>query len=506
MTPLVAGLLSPDAYPHPAPGLRLIETHISWVFLAGEYAYKVKKPVNLGFLDFSTLEKRRFFCEEEIRLNRRLAPEIYLDVASICGSEQAPRVDGQGEVVEWAVEMRAFPADATLDRETDINTVQIDAIADRVAAFHQTVSPASPESNYGTPDAVRQPIEANFTHLRSLRPPREILDHLAPTENWSRNEGARLEAAFAQRKAAGFVRECHGDLHLGNIAWADEAPIIFDGIEFNPGLRFIDVMSDVGFLAMDLHFRGRHDLAWRFLNRYLENTGDFAGLDVLLYYQVYRAMVRAKVAAIRTSQAGGDGSECLAYLNLANRLMQPPRPALYLMYGVSGSGKTWLSQGMLERLGAIRLRSDVERKRLYGLAPAQDSRAIVGDIYTPEAGARTLDSLLVQARALLTAGFPVIVDATFLARSWRLPFQELAKTLAVPWRIIAPEVPSEVLRRRVSERMAKGRDASEADLEVLAAQLESGEPLTQDELGHTLRLSGPWTIDDAVNRLQSEMP
>jgi uncharacterized protein len=285
-------------------------------------------------------------------------------------------------------------------------------------------------------------------------------------------------------------------------------PLIFDAIEFNPDLRFIDVINEIAFLTMDLRHRGRDDLAWRCLNRYLEHTGDYEGLAALPYYQVYRAMVRAKVAAILATQKAGqseaDFSECRRYLELADRLAHDRHPALILMHGVSGSGKTWYSQQLLERLGAIRLRSDVERKRLFGLAARESSAGVPGGIYTREAGERTLARLLEQTRKLLNSGFSVIVDATFIRRDWRNSFSGLASELALPWFIAAAEAAPEVLRERVSRRMAEGRDASEAGLDVLEAQLAGLEPFTEIEQPHVLSLSQG--VDVAIKRIQAALP
>lgn len=461
---------------------RLIETHISWVLIAGPYAYKIKKPVNLGFLDFSTPERRRFCCAEEVRLNRRLAPDIYLSVEPVT----AAGVGGPGEVLDWAVKMRAFDADATLDRAAELTPAQIDAIADRVARFHEGVDPAPADSVFGSPEAVFQPIEQNYRQIRSLHPPAAALPGLDRLEAWSRARQQALLPHLAARKAQGHVRECHGDLHLGNIAWVRGAPLIFDCIEFNPALRFIDVISEVAFLGMDLESRGRGDLAWRFLNRWLEGSGDYAGLAALSHYQVYRAMVRAKVEFIRAAQeAAGDASaqqaEALRHLDLAESLARRRQPALLLMHGVSGSGKTWLSQMLLEALGAVRLRSDVERKRLFGLRPLEDSRAVAGGIYTPEAGRRTFEHLHSTAAGLLDMGLPVIVDATFLLRAHRQPFLDLARQLGVPLRVITLEADEALLRARVAERVRRRDDASEADLAVLEAQLGSREPLAGAE-------------------------
>ncbi|BAN69737.1 bifunctional aminoglycoside phosphotransferase/ATP-binding protein [endosymbiont of unidentified scaly snail isolate Monju] len=497
--PLIAGLLAG------LPGARLIETHISWVILHDRYAWKLKKPLDLGFLDFSRLDQRRLFCEEEIRLNRRLAPDIYLGVVPITGTPESPRFGGEGPILEWAVQMRAFDADATLDRAHEIAPAQIDAIADCLAHFHRDIPKAPPESDYGTPAAVRAPVEGNFAALRRLDPPpssRALLDVLEPR---LQRLGERLEPHFSARREAGHIRECHGDLHLGNIAWMNEAPLIFDAIEFDPGLRFIDPVNELAFLAMDLHHRGQSALAWRLLDRWLTHTGDHAGLAAWSYYLAYRAMVRAKIAAIRARQADDDFTPTRDLLALADALSRPGRPALVLMHGVSGSGKTHLSQALLEDLGTVRLRSDVERKRLFGLGAQDDSRRNGTDIYTPEASRRTLATLLQKTEALLDAGLRVIVDATFLARSWREPFEQLAEARGLPWCIVSPQVPETLLRERVSARHHQGEDASEADLAVLTSQLANQQPLAPDELPRTLQPTPETSLPELIEQVRQRL-
>jgi len=481
----INALHSPTAYPHPVTEVRLIETHISWVLLAGEYAYKIKKPVNLGFLDFSTLDQRRFCCEEELRLNRRLEPDTYLEVVAITGDGTTAVIQGKGPVLEWAVRMRAFPADATLDREPEITPDQIDVIADRIARFHKTIDPSPADSDFGTPESVMHPVRENFAQLHELlkEADPDTLRRIDELERWSEAEGIHLESHFRVRKSTDHVRECHGDLHLGNIAWADGRPIIFDCIEFNPSLRHIDIVSEAAFLFMDLTERGHPGLAWRFLNRWLEHTGDFAGLAGFRFYLVYRAMVRAKVAGIRSAQnAKPDLTELQHYLDQARTFCRKPDPSLILMHGHSGSGKTWLSQRMLEARGAVRLRSDVERKRLFGLDALEDSANIAGGIYGPEANQHTLNHLLIDAESLLQAGFTVIVDATFIARSWRQPFFDSARKHGWPIHIVAMNVAAEEMRRRIQARARLSNDASEAGLEVLEAQLANAEPLDENEL------------------------
>ena len=500
LPPHLERLLDPAAYQHPAASVRLIETHISWVFIAGDYAYKIKKPVDFGFLDFSTLAKRRFCCNEEIRLNRRLAPDIYLDVVPVTDAG----IDDTGDVHEWAVRMRAFPSDTTLDREAAVTPGQIDAIADRVARFHSEIEHAPASTEYGSPEAAMYPVRENFRQTRGMAGlPEAGLDRL---EDWSEAEYLRLHDHFATRKTNGCIRECHGDLHLGNIAWVNDAPLIFDCIEFNPNLRFVDVISEVAFLCMDLIARGMEALAWRFLNRYLEHTGDYAGLAALRFYLVYRAMVRAKVAGLRAGQ--GDQAaqaESLRYLDLAERLSRPGQTALLLMHGYSGSGKTWLSQQLLEGLGAIRVRSDVERKRLHELHALADSKETAGDIYTPEATRRTFETLKTQAARLLAEGYIVIVDATFLGRNLRTTFIELAESSRVDWQLVSLPTDVELLRQRISHRLNRADDASEADLDVLESQLAHSDPLSGDELAHQVSVA----VDDdgsaAVTALRTRL-
>jgi predicted kinase len=290
---------------------------------------------------------------------------------------------------------------------------------------------------------------------------------------------------LAERKARGCIRECHGDLHLRNLIWLDGEPVAFDGIEFNPNLRWIDVQSDIAFLYMDLIERGHPDWAQRVYNRYLERGGDYPGAAVLGFYATYRAMVRAKVAHIRASQSNdaGDYAEGRAYLELAQALGKPRHPILMITHGLSGSGKTTHSQALLETMRAIRVRSDVERKRLFGLAPEAKS---AGEIYTPEATKATFTRMRDLARDLLRAGWPVIADATFLARWQRDLFRDLARECGVAFRILDFTAPQNILEDRVAHRQTLGRDASEADLAVLRHQVSVQEPLAADESDQAL--------------------
>ncbi len=486
----------------PTKRARLIETHISWVLLAGRYAYKIKKAVDLGFLDFSSLQARLHYCEEEIRLNRRLAPKIYLDVIAIGGSAENPLLGAQ-PAIEYAVRMRRFAASKQLDRLAANNKIlakHIDSLAATIANFHRNLPAADANSSFGTADAVRLAAQQNFEQLQTLLTEPAGLGKLAALRRASDSEYAACLDMFGQglglfdqRLAQGFVRECHGDLHLGNIVLIDDQPTPFDGIEFNPALRWIDVMSEVAFTVMDLQYHQRVELASRFLNAYVEATGDYAGIPLLRFYIAYRAMVRAKVSAIRAAQSGlarRDAAEawagCRGYLELAADCLVRKQAALIITHGLPGSGKTTFAQIALERLHAIRLRSDVERKRLFGLDPLADSRQSTGlDLYSTDVTRRTYAHLRELARGLLLAGYTVIVDAAFLKQNERDDFSRLAHELSVPFVIASIHADTKTLRARIIQRHQAANDASEADIAVLEKLQLAHEPLSKKESVNT---------------------
>lgn len=488
----IAALMQPGILADAGEPVELIETHISWVLLAGNWAYKIKKPLDLGFLDFSTLEKRRAACEAELRLNQRLAPRLYEAVVAITGAAHSPRVEGKGVPLDYAVKMRRFPQSQLLDRLQEngqLTAALIDTVTDEIARFHQQLEPAPTDSHYGTPEQIWAPVEQNFLQIDGTplaMPQRERLERL---RDWSGREHTTKHDLFSRRRAEGHIRECHGDLHLGNIVALEQTVVPFDCLEFNPDLRWIDTLSEIAFLIMDLDDRGETSLAHRCLNRYLEVTGDYRGMAVLPFYLVYRALVRAKVNAIRSGQPGVSRDERQAalsagarYLELASRYIEPAAPHLYLTHGLSGSGKTTLTQELLEKGGMVRIRSDVERKRLSGLAQEASSRSALGaGLYSRDTTERTYLELENLAAALLTAGWSVIVDATFLRVDQRTPFFELARCLKVPITLFHFTAPVDVLEGRIKRRLRDATDASEATLEVLHHQIAQRESLTAPE-------------------------
>ena len=501
---LIRALLCADAYDHPVDAIELVETHISWVLLTGPYAYKVKKPINLGFVDFSTLELRRHYCQEEIRLNRRFAPGIYLEAVAIEGTIESPKfVRNAAAPIEYAVKMVQFSREDELDQLIEggeLTCDQIETFARSIAAFHESIDIAGDHSPYGKADQVIQPVEENFKQIRQRVADLYALGLLEQVEDWSREQFQLLKQIFENREADGFVRECHGDLHLANMAWVDDQPLVFDCIEFNPSLRWIDVMSEIAFLTMDLEERGSSELAYRFLNAYFELSGDYEGLTVLRFYLVYRLLVRAKVEGIQAYQQNKDSEERSnaeeafgAYLRLAVKHAQEKEPRLIITCGLSGSGKSSVTRSMLGSLQAIRIRSDVERKRLFGLAAEKDGRSEPNlDLYGNEATDQTYGRLVTLARISLESGFTIIVDATCLKAEQRKRFQELAAAKRAPYSILNVTASESDLRKRLANRQT---GVSDADAAVLEKQLSAIEPFGDREKPHVIQVDTERKID-----------
>jgi uncharacterized protein len=464
-------------------GAQLVETHISWILLAGEIAYKIKKPLHLPFVDYSRLEARLHYCEEELRLNARLAPSLYLGITPITGTHQLPVLDGPGAALEYAVCMRRFAPGALFSEQLDAGTLRacdVDRLAAVLALFHEHAPCADVASAFASAERRRDAALQALAGVRTLASQGD----LERLRDWIEAEALTLGPLWASRKAAGCVRECHGDLHLANVVLVDGAVLAFDCIEFDPALRWIDVLDDAAFVVMDFAARDRKDFAFRFLNAWLDQTGDHQGLPALRFAVVYRALVRAQVAHLR---AAGDDSAARRYLQTALAWIEPPRARLFITSGLPGSGKTFASQRVLEHEGAIRLRSDVERKRLFGIGALESSRNSGLDLYSADSTTRTYAHLFKLAQIALGAGYPVILDAAFLRGAERLHALKFALALNVPFSIVVCEAPLAVLRERLQSREG---DASEANLTVLDQLRAVVEPLSGDELALVYTLEG----------------
>lgn len=475
---------------------RVIDTHISSVMLAGDRAYKLKKPVTFGFLDFGSVERRAHFCREELRLNRRTAPGLYLGVMPVTGSIEAPQLDGTGEPIDWLLAMRRFDPEQALDRLAErgqLTEATVDALATAIAALHADAARAPAAGMLGSAPVVRRWAEDNLDELRACShaaADRARIDALA---GWSRGECTRLQPRFDQRLRDGLVRECHGDLHLANAVMVDGAPLLFDALEFNEELRWIDVVSDIAFAFMDLLDRGVPALAWRLLGGWVEASGDWDGLALLRWYAVYRALVRAKVALLRVQQPQAPRLQRLRaqvgfahYLALAESLVRPPVPMLVVMTGLSGSGKSRVALQLAMRIGALRVRSDVERKRLAGVPFETGGAAPNLALYSAQMTQQTYARLADIAGHLLDAGLSAVIDAASLRTDERRRLARVAQSRNCAVHVVACEAPLRVLQRRIAARAQAGGDASDATLAVLAQQPGWREARSSDEPVHRI--------------------
>ncbi len=476
------------------------------MLLAGEFAYKIKKPVDFGFLDFSTLERRRYFCEAELLLNRRFAESLYVDVVPVTRTDAGVRIaeagsTPDGEVIDYAVRMHRFPAEMQLDRRLAAARLSVEEMArfgDALARVHATLPIVVADSEFGMPAAVFGPVRENFAQIRSSSFASHRRERVDALDAWSTARHTQLAPLLERRRRDGFVRECHGDLHLSNLVQLDDAIHAFDCIEFSEALRWIDVISDAAFLVMDCCVADRADLGYAFLDGYLERSGDYAGGALLDFYLVYRSLVRAKVAALQAQRS--DDAELLrrfdAHLDFADAVVNCranavpnadkswPRPAMVVMCGVSGSGKSWLAQRLVERVCAIRIRSDVERKRIAGLTPLQRSASPLNrGLYAPQNTDALYAHLAGAAGALIDGGARAIVDATCLTIARRESFRSEARRRGVACLIVHCFAPRDVLTARITQRNRANDDPSEADSDVLDAQMRYYEPPSATDAG-----------------------
>ncbi len=457
---LIAALQNPTLYPHPVERFEVIETHISWVLLTGPYAYKIKKPMDFGFLDFTSLDKRRFYCNEELRLNQRLTDDLYLEVLPITGSEEAPRIGGDGEAIEYLLKMRQFPQDnllAAIQGRGELSNQHIDELAEQIAHFHQNTPKVPLEHPLGTAESCMAPVRQNFEQVRPLLKDKADLQQLDALEAWAESSFERLLPVLQERKAKGFIRECHGDIHLGNAALIDGRVVLFDCIEFNEPFRFTDVCADFAFLAMDLEDRGLKCHARRF--------------------------VAESYSAI-------------------------PSRFLAVTHGVSAVGKSQVAMRLVEALGAVRLRSDVERKRLFGEQPEHDRGQFAAGIYSSQASEATYAHLHQLAAKILQAGYPVVIDAAYLKQNQRQAACHIAEETGVPFLILDCQAPEAVIAGWLAQRQAEGKDPSDATLDVIRTQQATREPLTAAETVQSKRVDthDAASLDGLVDGIRQRLP
>ena len=519
---LLAQLRRPGACGGHPDAAGLVQTHISSLLLAGGQVFKLMRPVALPFVDFSTLDKRHAACVAELQLNRRTAPQWYQAVAPVIDSGQGACIappggppPPAGAVLDWAVRMRRFDDHGLFSRLAaggQLSAGQVDALAAAVAAFHNGLPPSPP--GFGDPQAVRAMVALNLQELASLLAgpawqgvpgATAAAQAVAGLRAWADTRGAALAGLMQARRAAGQVREGHGDLHLGNVVWADGAPVLYDALAFDATLRHTDLVGDVAFLFMDLLAAGLPALAWRLASGWLDATGQHDGLPLLAWWAAHRAAVRAKVALLSQPASPPPAAlpaDLVRYLRVAQGLASPVGDTrrLVLTCGLSGSGKSAVAAALAAQLGGIRLRSDMERKRLAGLAATARGGP---DLYAPAAGERTYARLRQLAADALAAGVPVVVDAASLRHSERAAMQAVAAQAGVPFRLLVCQAPADVLAQRVQARLQAGHDPSDATPDVLQRQAGWVQWPGPDEAAHTLWLDTDAAPADVLARVQT---
>jgi aminoglycoside phosphotransferase family enzyme/predicted kinase len=489
---LIEGLSNAASYPYAVDAVEVRHTHISAVFLAGDYVYKVKKPVNFGFLDFTTLEKRRHFCEEEVRLNRRLAASVYLGVVPVARQGEALRVESNGEIVEWAVKMKRLPEDSTLLRRLrrdDAGVEHTRKLAQKLAAFHARADAWKGIEAFGRFAVVARNARENFEQAAQnvgVTLSQAVFDRL---RELNEDVLVRLRPVMERRAERGVPRDTHGDLHLDHIYIFPDRPapdnlVIIDCIEFNERFRFADPVSDMAFLVMDLRFRGRRDLSDVFADEYFRATADEEGRSLLSFYVAYRAAVRGKVEGIELSRpeiSESERSDALVqakghWLLALGELETPTdKPCLVLIGGLPGAGKSTLAQALAARANFVAIRSDVVRKELAGVSTHDSARCSFGEgIYAADWTERTYGECLRRAERLVFEGKRVIVDASFGEHRQRRAFVDAAARLSVPAILIVCRAEPELARQRLESRRG---DASDADWSIYRSAAERWEPV-----------------------------
>ncbi|MBW4661982.1 MAG: AAA family ATPase [Drouetiella hepatica Uher 2000/2452] len=488
---LIQQMMQPEFYPHPVqPPIQLIQTHVSYVLLTGDYAYKLKKPVNFGFLDYSTLEKRQHFCQEELRLNQRCAQELYLEVLPIAEEGDRFQLNGSGTPADYTLKMQQFPQDgllANLHRQGKLTEALLQELAKTIAQFHAKISTSDYIRGFGEPTRVREAIDENFQQTEQYIGRSQTQTQFDETRAYNDRLFAEHSDLFVARMQQDRIRECHGDLHLDNICLWNDRLWLFDCIEFNESFRFVDVMFDIAYVIRDLEASDRPDLSTLFLNAYIEQTGDWEGLQVLPFYVNRQAYVRAKIVsfllddpAISAADKEKAKETAARFYRLAWHYSQPRQGKLTLMCGLSGSGKSTTARQLASLSSAIHIRSDAVRKHLGGIPLNQR-----GDesLYSAEMTQKTYGRLLELGIMLAQQGYSVILDAKYDRYVLREPVLAAAQKQEIPLQIIHCDAPSEVLRSRLQKRTG---DIADATADLLPQQFL--EPFSPTELPYVKTL------------------
>jgi uncharacterized protein len=513
---LIEALSDPRKYPHAPESVRVVQTHISVVFLAGDLVYKVKKPVDFGFLDFSTLDKRKYFCRQELLLNSRFSEGLYIDVVPVHEGPAGINLKGEGKEIDAAVLMRRVPEEALLNRmlEDDLVSVDLlDRLADRIAVIHSKAPTSLHIAHHGTFEIVRQNLKENFE---------QTYRHTGRTvDPFTRQRVFNLAMDFLHthkkllhdRVSGGHIRDCHGDLHLDHVIVIDSI-FLYDCIEFNERFRFCDTASDLSFLLMDLDFQGFPAFSHRISHRYVETSGDREALRLLGFYKSYRAYVRGKVAGFAIDEPEVIEPEKMAvresarhYFELALAYLEaPPPPALIITAGLMGSGKSFLAESLAKRLGVAPLRADTMRKEIHHIPPLQHEFEQYGQgLYSPESTAKTYQALLEAAGERLHRGEPVILDASFIRHEHRNLALRVAQKAHARFRILHCDCPEAEAKDRLVKRIAKTGEPSDGRWELYHQQRAAFEPPDPTENEHLLSWESTTSLHPFLRQLVREL-
>jgi uncharacterized protein len=506
LPPLIQQMMHPGFYPHGViEPIQMIQTHISYVLLTGDYAYKLKKPVNFGFLDYSKLELRQHFCNEELRLNQQGAGEIYLEVLPITQNDTQFQLGGTGEPVEYTLKMRQFPEDAlflSLFERGKLTETLMEELGRVVAQFHAKAATNDYIKTFGEPAQVRKAFDENYEQTEKYIGGPQTQAQFDETKNYGERFFSEYRELLNSRIKDNWIRECHGDLHLRNICLLDDKILLFDCIEFNEPFRFVDVMYDVAFTVMDLEARGRQDLGNAFLNTYIEQTGDWEGLQILPLYLNRQSYVRAKVTSFLLDDPGVPAAEkekaketASHYYKMAWEYTKPRQGKLILMSGLSGSGKSTIAKKLARRIGAIHIRSDAVRKHLGGVPLYERGPE---DLYSPEMTEKTYGRLLELGIKLAATGYPVILDAKYDREALRQEAIAQSQSHQIPLQILHCTAPEAVLRDRLNSRTG---DITDATADLLASQIAAAEPFTEAELAYVTTLDTTQDLDALVAQI-----